>query len=1182
MKVSARFNPRHRRSLRLILLAACSCLALGLANAGRAQADELPQAMLRSPDISAGQVAFIYANDIWIAPKEGGAAQRLTSAAGAEGAPRFSPDGGRLAFSAAYDGNQDVYELPVAGGIPRRLTVQPFGARVLDYSPDGRVCFATSDISTDETTLWFADPAGGLPERLSLKFGDMASFSADGSWVAFTPWRHIWQDDSWHRYQGGQAADIWTFNLGTLESRQITSWAGTDDLPMASGERIFYLSDAGPEGRRNIWVYDLASETHSQVTHFADAELRWPAIGPEDIVFQQGGKLWRMPLATLTPQELRISLSGDRPYARPETLVLEGEPDRSCLSPQGRRLAIEKRGDIWTIPAREGYPVCLTPSDGVAERDPAWSPDGRWIAYISDSGRERYEVFLRAADGSGEARQLSQGSEYRMQHLRWSPDSRWIAYEDVQGHYYVLDAQKGGQKLLATDPYNYTHGPLHWSPDSRWVTYELLDEKSTNPVIWITEVQSGKAQQVTDSAFPAGSPCFDLSGRWLFFSSRQDLSPLYGDVDDYDVFLFANSTRLAALPLRRDVKSPFLPRSDEEKPAPEAGAEEAGAKPEAKADASQDAKESAKATAKGKAGGPEAEEAAGPPPVEIDFEGIRARAIGLPLLAGNFHTLEGGHERLYYVQTPRTGALPAAGDLKVFDLAAAAAGEDGAGGMEDYGGEEEGAEEEEEEQSFPRGRYKPGVPGMESNFDYTLIPGVDGYQITPDGQKLLVYAMGEMFVTGAELGAALDKPVPLPALRKEINPYHEWEQMIWEVWRAFREEFWDPGLHGVDWNAARDRALALLPYCASNEDIGFVISEMVGELNSGHTYVSPTPSDYANFGGVGMLGCDFERAQDSAGKSGIRISRVYRGHPAELDMRGPLDEPGVDIKAGEFLQAVNGVAVDPARSPYYYLQGQGGRTLRLKVGPQAAADEQSREVLVTARGYDGNLRHYDWVEKNRQYVLEKSGGRVGYIHVTDTGDWGIADLMRQFLGQHNMDALIIDERYNHGGNIAHRFIELLDRPVVEYDMTRDGKPVTFPQRTAQGAKVMLVNQYAGSGGDGFPWLFRKRGLGKVIGVRTWGGWIGIGGREPLLNGTWYSVPGWYGYEPDGTWMIEGYGVDPDIVVVNDPTSTSKGLDPQLDKAIEVALAEADANPVRIPPVPTYPDRSGRGVKPEDR
>ncbi len=1156
---------------------AATCCLLASFNPTTSLASEVPQGMLRNPDVSATQIVFVYGNDVWIAAREGGPAQRLTSAAGEESFPRFSPDGRKVAFSAAYDGNRDVYELPVSGGIPQRLSIQPYGARVVDYAPDGRVCFASGDIGTDETTLWYTDPAGGLPERLPLRFGDMVSFSADGSWVAFTPWRHLWQDDSWDRYQGGQAADVWTFNLQTKESRQLTNWAGTDDLPMVSGERVFFLSDAGPEARRNIWVIDLASGERSQVTHFADGEVRWPSIGPGDIVFQQGGKLWRMPLDTLQPAALAVSLAGDLPYARPTTLELDGSPDRSCLSPQGKRLAIEKRGDIWTIPAREGYPVCLTPTDGVAERDPAWSPDGKWIAYISDESQTRYELYVRPADGSGEARQLTKDSAYRMQYARWSPDSRWIVYEDVQGHLYAVEAAKGGQKLLATDTFNYAHGPVHWSPDSRWVTYELMDEKTTNTVIWVQEVESGKATQVSSAAFPAGSPCFDLSGDWLFYASKQNFDPIYSDVDDYDVFLFANTTRLAALPLRKDVKSPLLPRSDEETPAAaDADAEAAAGKPGA-------GKPGAKAAAEDEAA---EDEDSGEPgadkkkikPVEIDFDGIQGRAIGLPLPAGNFHTLEGGQQKLYYVTTPRTGAIPGAGDLKVFDLAAMAAGEDG-GGMDDFGAMEG---EEGEEAGYLRGRYKPGVPGMESTFDYTLIPGVDGYQITPDGQKLLVYAMGEIFVTGAELGAALDKPVPLPTLRKELDPYNEWRQMIWEDWRAFREEFWDPNLHGVDWDAARDRALALLPFCSSGEDIGYVIAEMNAELNSGHTYVSPAPSDYAKYGSLGMLGCDFERATDSTGHPGIRVSKVYRGAAWELDASGPLSAPGVDVTAGSFLQAINGVAIDPARSPWYYLLGKAGTTVKLKVGPTATPDDKSREVLVTALGYDGDLRHSDWIEHNRQYAFEKSGGRVGYIHVGDTGDSGIADLQRQLLGQHNMDALIIDERYNHGGNIAHRFIELLNRPVVEYDMTRDGKPMVFPQRTVRGAKVMLVNQYAGSGGDGFPWLFRQRGLGKIVGVRTWGGWIGIGGREPLLNGTWYSVPGWYGYEPDGTWMIEGYGVDPDITVVNDPTLTSSGLDPQLDKAIEVALAEADAHPIVVPPVPPYPDRSGRGVRPEDR
>jgi tricorn protease len=1125
--------------------AVLAALTIAFASAGSASAAEVHPGMLRFPDVSSSQIVFIYDNDVWIAPKEGGVAVPLSSPAGMETFPRFSPDGSKIAYSASYDGNEDVYEIPATGGMPRRLTVQPYGARVIDYSPDGRVVYGASEAAIDETQLWYADPSGGLPTRLPIRFGDMVSFSSDGTWVAFAPWRHLWQEDSWNRYQGGQAADIWTFNLATNESKQITNWTGTDDVPMVSGTRIFYLSDAGPEHRRNIWLYDTANGEQRQVTNFTDAETRWPAIGPSDIVFQNGGKLWRMPLNTLSPVEVHISLSGDLPHARPRTLNLEGFPDDVMVSPQAKRLVVEKRGDIWTIPAREGYPVNLTPTDGVAERSPVWSPDGKTIAYICDDTPDHhYEVCLRPADGTGEAKALTSGSETRMYGLQWSPDSKRIAYVDRTSTYWWVDVATGKKTKIATDPYgsfnNWIGGAINgaWAPDSRWLAYTVRETQSTNSVIHIYNCDTAEDHVVTEPVFESFYPVFDASGDYLYYASNQAMAPVYSDVDD-DI-AFANSTVLAYLPLRADVKSPFIPRSDEETVKP---AEDAKDKPADGKDGKDKPKDD-KAAKDGKGkDGAKADAAAAPKPVAIDFDGITARSRQLPMENGNYGNLQCGSGKLYYMRYPRTGASGGVAELKLFDFAAAAAGD-------------------------------PANPA-----DKTLLSDVNGFQLTPDASKLLVFARNSLFITNAAPGAALDKQVPLPALRKELDPQREWHQMIWEDWRIFKEKFYDPNMHGVNWDAARDRALAKLPYVACPEDVGFIISEMNGEVNVGHAYVAPASSGWTPGVGLGLLGCDFERASDAAGKAGIRISRIYRGNAAQVNASGPLDVPGTQVKAGEFLLAVNGVALDPAKNPYERLLGQGGKTVKLTVGPNATKDDKARDVLVTPTGWDASLRHAAWVEKNRQYVHEKSGGKVGYLHIRDTGYGGICDLQRQLIGEHNRQALIVDERYNHGGNIAHRFIELLNRPYAVYCAPRYGLPARIPALTAPGPKVMLINQYAGSGGDCFPFLFREHQLGKLIGVRTWGGLVGLSGGETLLDGTHFVVPSLAIYNNQSQWIAEGYGVDPDIEVVNDPTSVAAGQDPQLDRAIAEALAEAEAHPWADAPIPVYCDKSGCWIGP---
>lgn len=1080
--------------------------------------------MLRYPDCSATQVVFVYNNDIWVAPLAGGEARPLSSPPGEERFPRFSPDGSLVAFSAGYDGGEDVYEIPAAGGTPRRLTVQPYGARVCGYSPDGRVVFASFDPETfAERTLWYAAPDGGLPERLPLIYGDLPSFSADGGWIAFTPYRHYWQDDSWNRYRGGQAADIWTFDLATHEARQLTDWAGTDDCPMVEGGQVYYLSDAGPEGRRNIWVCDPVTGGKSQLTRFSDGEVRWPSSGPGGIVFQQGGKLWRLPLETLTPQELHISLAGDRPNLRPRTLLLEGPPENAALSPQGKRLAIEKRGDIWSIPALKGPALCLTPTEGSAEREPAWSPDGKSVAYISDASGQ-YEVYVRPADGSGEARQLTSGSRYRMQQLSWSPDSKRIAYVDRSAAYYIVDAAEGGQKRIAQDAYN-SFGPwsLDWSPDSRWLAYALYDLQTTNRTVQVFDTEQQEAHAVTAPAFECFSPCFDSGGDFLYYVTLQGLSPQFSDVDDWDSFLFAGSGLLAALPLRADVGSPFLPKSDEEAPAAE-GAEGDGAEPGAESEAGP---------------GPAAEAA---PAVEIDFEGIEGRGILLPAGGGNLSDLRAAKGRLYYLSYELDYDAPEqSGDLHAFDLAAAAADD----------------------------------PDLAP--EKLLAEGVRGYQLTPDGSQILLREAGGGLAVlpadapPAEPGAPAGRPVPLPPLRKELDPQQEWRQMIWEDYRAFKEEFYDPGLHGVDWEAARDRALALLPYAGCSEDIGFIISEMNAELSVGHAYIMPGQSSAGEHFGLGLLGCDFERAFDADGRAGIRISHIYRGAEWEPAARGPLEEPGAAVRAGDFLLGINGTSVTADMNPYALLIGQAGQTLRLTVGGRAARDESAREVLVRALPDDMELRHRDWVERKRRQVEEASGGRVGYIHVRDTWIPGLVDLQRQFLGQHNREALIIDDRYNGGGFVPQRFIELLSRPLRMYDAMQSGASWRTPRRAHIGPKVMLINQYAGSGGDGFPWLFRQSSLGSIVGVRSWGGFVGIWGAKVLLDGTAVSVPASGSFDAGGEWVVEGYGVDPDIAVLNDPASLAAGRDLQLETAIASALAAADAQPqapVSKPPYPT--------------
>ncbi len=1119
--------------------------------------------MLRYPDVSAEHIAFIYANDIWIVPRAGGAATPLASPPGLETFPRFSPDGRSLAFVGNYDGNRDLYTISIDGGVPVRVTHHPASETLCDWTQDGRLLYFTNGFAglQRQMQLYTSPVSGGLPQRLPVPYGANGSISADGRKLAYTP--HTTDHRTWKRYRGGMATDVWTFDLENKTSKKITDWEGTDSQPMWHGSKVYYMCDAGAEHRLNIWSYDTGSGKREQITNLKDYDVKWPSVGPGpdgggEIVFQYGPELRLLSLTSEQSKAIEVTIPGDRPLIRPRDYDGSKFVQAWNLSPSGQRAVMQVRGDVWTIPAKKGSPRNLTRTHAVAERDPSWSPDGQWIAYFSDETGE-YELHITQSDGRGETKKVTaDGATFRFQ-PNWSPDSKRIAFTDMLGNIYVHTLDPAETKLVDTDPWGNVNR-LSWSHDSNWLAYSKGNDQQTTSSIWIYKVDSAEKTRLTAGAFNDSWPTFDRKGDYLFFASNRNFnSPLYEDVGT--TFVYADTDTLFVVPLRAEVGSPWAPKSDEEKFGEEKKKEEEEAKKkeeekkkggEKKDESKKDDKpadEKKEGVAGGEENNPEAAEGEKPAeekkdekkeeekkPLAIELDGFERRAVALPVDRGNFTSLAVNHEhKLIYVRNPARGATTKP-SLKIFDL----------------------TDEEKKEK--------------------TILEEVNNAIISFDGKKLLVRKEEIMAIVDAAAEQKLDKPLALSAITGRVDPREEWRQMFHEAWRVQREYFYDPNMHGVDWKAIRGQYAKMLEDCVSREDVDFVLGEMISELNVGHAYVFGN-ADYEKTPETsgGLLGADFE-LHDGV----YRITKVYEGAPWDYDARGPLSQPGVKVKAGDYLLAVNGVPLDVTKDPWAAFHGMGGRVVTITVHEKPAIDADARHVIVELLRNENDLRYRDWIEHNRKYVEEKTGGRVGYVYVPNTGINGQNDLFRQFYGQVDRQAMIVDERWNGGGQIPTRFIELLNRPITNYWATRSQNDWAWPPDAQNGPKCMLINGLAGSGGDCFPYYFRQSKLGKLIGMRTWGGLVGISGNPGLIDGGYTSAPTFAFYETDGTWGVEGHGVDPDIEVIDDPAKMTDGGDPQLDAAIAHMLAELEKNPPKRPKRPAYPNRKGMGIKPEDK
>ncbi len=1068
----------------------------------------------RYPDVSHDHIVFSFANDLWLVPKSGGHALKLSSPAGPETFPRFSPDGQTVAFSGNYDGNTDIYSIPIGGGIPTRLTHHGMSDRMVAWYPSGDSILLASSMHSGKqryNQFYKISNQGSLPEALPLEHAEFGSFSPDGTKIAFTYKSRLTR--TWKRYQGGMSADIFIFDLNTYESENITNSDFNDELPMWHENTIYYLSDQGENRRFNIWSYDLNTQSHEQITHFNDFDVHFPEIGPEEIVFEAGGEIYLLDLSTHQHRKVEITLTDDFVQVRPHLTKVNDLLQNVWPSPDGNRILAEARGEIFSLPAEKGVVENLSNRSGSAERYPAWSPDGKKWAYWSDRTGEYQLYVTEFKTGKTEAlTDFEQGFGYQ---LFWSPDSKKIAFvrQDMKIHWVDLTDKNlhqvdQGKYLFEWDLRNFE---AKWSPDSRYITYARgLDNRQNAIFIYDTENQN--RHQVTSGFYNSDQPAFGSDGKFLVLRTNQRFSPTYSSFDNS--WVYVNSSQIAIIPLTDEVKSPFLATNDtvttkEEEKEKEGDKSADGKKDESKESSTDDSDSAADST-----------EQKDEKSVEIQFDGLEQNMLVLPLKPGNISrpTLING--KVFYQRHPSSGQTGGSSQLQFFDL----------------------NEQEETE----------------------VISDIQFYQFTANGNKILTGTSKRMGFVQPAKGQKLEKTVPLDEMQMWVDPREEWRQIFEDVWRIERDYFYDPGMHGVDWDALKIKYGNLVDEAYSREDLNYLIGELIGELNASHTYRSGGVSETTKSTPVGYLGIDWAFENGA-----YRIAKIIQPAQWDTEVRSPLDEPGLRTKEGAYIHSVNGVPLTDFTDPYAAFAGLADKTVALKVSDNPEGTD-ARIVYVKTMSSEVRLRNLAWIEKNRKYVEEASDGQLGYIYVPSTGLDGQEELVRMFYGQIDKKGLIVDERFNNGGQIPDRFIEILNRPVLAYWDVRDGQTWAWPPTAHFGPKAMLINGWSGSGGDAFPDYFRKSGLGPLIGTKTWGGLIGITGAPTLIDGGSVTAPTFRMFNPDRTWFPEGHGVEPDIHVPEDPSALARGVDPQLDAAIEYLINQIEENPDELWMIPDPP------------
>lgn len=1079
-----------------------------------------PQHFLRFPDIRGDAVVFTCEGDLWLGSLTNGSARRITTDEGVESHARFSPDGKWLAFTAQYDGGDDVYLMPVEGGVPKRLTWDPGRAEVCGWTPDGKnvVFRSRRDTPLGRQRDFLVSVDGGLPRPLPMPEAGRCSFSPDGQRVAYTP--HAMEGHNWKRYQGGLANDIWVCDTATGRYGRVTDWAGSDMHPCWAGQTIYFASDRS--GRMELWAMDPSGGNARQVTRHDGYDVKWPATDGARVIYQYGAGLETYDIASGKTEPARLALSSDRIHARPRTVAPGKWLSNAAIGPTGKRVAFAARGDIVTVPAGNGDVRSIAGDSSSRDRMPAWSPDGRWLAYVSDRSGEQ-QLYVTRSDGSGGSRAVTALERAWFLQPRWSPDSRSLVFGTEDQALYVAAIADKPQLTRLDTSRRGTFASYCFSPDSRFVAYDKVEDNRIRH-IYIYDTKVKTSTRVTAAMAGGQAPAFSRDGKFLYFLSDRGATPRI-DAFDYDVY-YENPTKVYALALARDTRSPFLPEDDEE-PVKETGKAGDKAKPAATEGAASDGKK-------------EPEEEEKPAETVIDFDGLADRLIEVPIEPGRYVSVVPAGDRLLLLSPTKPGG--------------------------DDDGETDGPPADNTLLAFD----------IKEKKTTTISEAVSGFEVSADGRKMLVRS-GNRFQI-ADTTAEELKPdkgvVDLSAWTIEVDPVAEWRQMFEEAWRVERDFMYSPNLHGVDWQEVHDRYAALLPAVGSRGELTEILGEMIGELNVSHSYTGGGDSGSGvERRPIASLGIDLV-ADAAAGR--YRIGRIYRGDGYNAGTRSPLLEPGLGVKEGDYLLSVSGEPLTLDKDVNCLLAGRSGKVISIAVSDKPVA-EGARTVRVKPLDSDRPARDAAWVESRRQYVASKDP-RIGYMYLSDMGDNSLRQLALQYYQQLDRDALVVDVRNNGGGNTSSIILDrLMRRPYVwfqpRYGLADYEHPTAFP-----GRMVCLINAGTGSDGENFAEGFRRLRLGKVVGTRTWGGLVGISGTGGLVDGGFVTVPQYAAWTPDG-WTVEGRGVVPDIEVPDDPAAVAAGGDPQLDAAIAQLQKELRDSPVVRPKAPPYEDRSGLTPKP---
>lgn len=1075
----------------------------------------------RWPTAYGNQIAFIADNDLWIAPINGGNARRLTSAAGEERFPMFSPDGKWIAFSGNYDGNVDVYVVSPEGGEPRRLTFHPSADFVAAWTNDGKVAYRNwADNGAGFWQMFIVGTDGGWPTKMEVPEIAHVTFEPGGDRIAFT--RFSLGTRTWKRYKGGWAEDIYVGSTKTHDYQKVTKWEGNDATPMWYNGKIFYVRNE--DDRDNLWCMNPDGSEIKRLTEHRDYDVRWPSLADGKICYSVGADVYVYDIAAGQTRKVDVMMPSELLLTHDRFISPDDYTNDYALSPDGKRIVLGARGELFTA-STERRGVILQATDTPAEREksPVYSKDGKDIYAWTDKEGEQ-TLWAYPTDGKGKPRKIAPGPSTYNFGIEMSPDGEWGVCGNKDRTLSLINFKTGStQPLDSSDWEIYSY---EWSPDSRYIAYTVqLPNKFGGVKIY--DMKEKKAHLVTDPMFDSDSPSWDPDGKWLYFSSRRNQNAFNGD-NDWS-FITLNTSQLFAMALTKETKSPYLYEDN------------AIASSDKKDD---EKKDDDKKDKKGDKDDDDDDKEDKKVEVKIDWDGLTERLVLLPTGAGRYGGLGAVEGKLYYFS---------------YDVR---------GWKEDAHGDDE----------------DPGIAlhcfDIKKKKDYTVADGARGYMMSLDRKKMVIRTKDGFTVLDAgdtEIPEPdkddKDKGLKLDEWTHDVDPRAEWKQIYWEAWRNQRDFFYDPNMHGVDWKKEGERYGKLVDRITTRDELNDILGQLFGELNAGHAYIFGGDRERSKSIGVGLLGIDVTRTNDGF----YKIDKILAPDPWDKDRTSPLSAVGLNVKSGDYLVAIDRKPVNEVSNYLELLSNKAGKLVMVSVNSKPSLDG-AREFVIRTMKDEGDLRYWDWVEGRMAYVKEKGGDDIAYLHLSDMGGAGMEQFMREYYPQvyGGKKAFIFDVRNNGGGNIARWILQQLDRKIWTWGTSRNGSKDHDPYSQFQGHFIALCDEQTGSDGETFSEGWKRLELGPLVGMRTWGGWVGIRGGKGFIDGGGATQPEFTGWGEDSKWLIEGPGVSPDVELPQTIKNQINGIDDQLDYAIKWCRQKIKEDPRNDVPMPKFPIKRATG------